>query len=146
MAIATTAAIILALKAAQDIARDARDSDDPATLKKALQDLSRMLTGTISDLCALQIKVLDLKTVADGSATQRVWRFASEDEKIRYVRVRSQGGAFVYIDEHMAHAPAMAPEYCARCFESGTRATLQPMGVGGFSKCPACGAAPCTGR
>ena len=146
MAIATTAAIVLALKAAQDIARTARDSDDTAKLKDAMQDISRALSGAISDLCTLQLKILDLKAMADGSAGQRIWRFVSEDEKRRYMRVLTKGGAAVYLDRHLAHAPDIAPEYCANCFEVGTRATLQPMGVGGFAKCPACGAAPCTGR
>jgi hypothetical protein len=146
MAIGSAAAIILALKAAHDVARNARNSNDPDRLRDAMHELSRMLTDAISDLCALQIRILDMKTLAEGSASQLVWRFASEDEKRRYVRLRSDGGAFVYVDRHLAHAPGLAPHYCAGCFETGTRATLKPMGVGGFAKCPACGAAPCTGR
>lgn len=145
MAIATTAAIILALKAAHDVARGARDSDDPVKLKSALHELSRMLSSAMADVCALQIKILDQKMLADGTAHQRIWRFVSEDEKRRYVRVRTEGGAPVYIDRHLAHAPLLAPHYCASCFEGGTRAMLEPLGVEGFAKCPACGAAPCTG-
>jgi hypothetical protein len=146
MAVVTTAAIILALKAAHDVARGARDCNDPDRLRDAAFDLSRMLSDAISNVRALQTRIVDLEKQAESIAAQQIWRFASRDEKSRYVRLRSDGGAFVYVDRELAHAPGLAPHYCAGCFEAGTRATLKPMGVGGYAKCPACGAAPCTGR
>jgi hypothetical protein len=146
MAIVTTAAIILALKAAHDVASGARDCNDPDRTRDAVHDLSRMLSDAISNVLSLQARITELEKQADGIAVQQIWRFASEDEKRGYVRQRSDGGALVYIDRHLAHAPALAPHYCASCFEAGTRATLKPLGAGGYAKCPACGAAPCTGR
>ena len=146
MTVVTTAAIILALKAAHDVASGARDCNDPDRLRGAVHDLSRMLSDAISNVLSLQARITDLEKQADGIAGQQIWRFSSNDEKSGYVRVRSEGGAFVYLDKHLAHTPDAAPEYCAGCFETGTRALLRPMGVGGFAKCPACGAAPCTGR
>src|SRR5690348_15504090 len=127
--VTTTAAIILALKAAHDVASGARDCNDPDRMRDAVHDLSRMLSDAISGVRSLQAKIIDLEKQADGIARQQIWRFGSPDEKKSYVRVRSEGGAFVYLDKHLAHAPTMAPEYCAGCFEAGTRATLQPMGV-----------------
>jgi len=144
--VTTTAAVVLALKAAHDVAKGARDCNDPDRMRTAMHDVSRRLSDAISAVLSLQARITALEKQADGIAIQQVWRFASTDEKSGYVRVRSQGGAFVYFDKHLAHAPDAAPEYCANCFETGTRAQLQPMGVGGYAKCPACGAAPCTGR
>ena len=144
--VTTTAAIILSLKAAHDVASGARDCNDPDRLRDAVHDLSRLLSDAISNVLSLQAKVVDLEKQAAGIAAQQIWRFTSRDEKTRYVRQRSEGGAFVFVDRHLAHAPGLAPHYCADCFETGTRATLRPLGVGGFAKCPACGATPCTGR
>jgi hypothetical protein len=146
MAVVTTAAIILALKAAHDVAKDARDCNDPDRMRDAVHNLSRMLSDSISNMLSLQARITDLEKQADGIAAQQIWRFTSRDEKKRFVRQRSEGGDFVYVDRDLAHAPGLAPHYCAGCFETGTRATLRPMGVGGYAKCPACGATPCTGR
>jgi len=146
MAVVTTAAIILALKAAHDVAKDARDCNDPDRMRDAVHNLSRMLSDSISNVLSLQARITDLEKQADGIAAQQIWRFTSRDEKKRFVRQRSEGGDFVYVDRDLAHAPALAPHYCASCFEAGPRATLRPMGVGGYAKCPACGATPCTGR
>jgi len=146
MAVMTATAIILALKAAHDVARQANDSEDPATLKAAMRDVSHRLSRAMSEAASLHENIIDLRRLADSAARQEIWRFTSDEEKRRYVKMESPGGAFVYVAREQAASPNPSPEYCAGCFEVGTRAMLKPCGVGGIARCPACGAAPRTGR
>lgn len=146
MTLVTATAVILTLRAAHDVAKVARESNDPDTLRSAIHDLSHQISEALSDALYLQAQVIDLKARADGASRQAIWHFASESEKNRYTRIASRGGAFVYVEKRLAHDPELSPEYCAGCFEIGTRAMLKPIGVGGIAKCPSCGAAPRTGR
>jgi hypothetical protein len=133
------AAVIGAVKAAADIVRDVRKSNDPTVLKAAINTLTAHLADALSGALDLQVEIatLDAKCRALEAANGKKGGFAEKAQ--RYVRQQSRGGAFVYVEKDLAGGNGGSPNFCAHCFENEKISVLQYLGVLGQSKCPTCG-------
>ncbi|HKQ11345.1 MAG TPA: hypothetical protein VJS85_09160 [Rhizomicrobium sp.] len=145
-AIQTGAAVIGVLKSAYDVFKGVRESNDPVKLKAAINELGLKLSDAISDVILLQSEIAELKQRAENADLQKAKGYAFQEEKDRYVRIQSRGGAFVYVEKDTAQGQGSSPEYCAHCFENDKRSMLQPVGMMGVSVCPGCQAHINTGR
>jgi hypothetical protein len=119
-----------ALKSIYDLISDLRKTNDPATLKAGINEMSGRISTLFEDNIRLMAENQTLKAKLDSI-------IAFEEQKKQYTRTQTPGGAFLYVENELCEPNTPAPYFCPKCFTDKALSMLQPA-ASGKQECPTC--------
>ena len=133
--IGTALAAFGTLKAAYELVRDLRKSNDPAVLKAGIEELTDRLLSARED--ALRF-VEELEILREENTTLKTQLTKSENfSKLAENFERAETGFRGHVYREKNPSGGASPDYCAHCFDNNRLSILQPFENRVF-KCPEC--------